>query len=163
MNETKYAHATWRLLLESHPYPGALNMAVDEVLLRSAASGQSPPTLRLYQWYPKSLTLGRGQRLIDVDEESLSKSEIILLRRMTGGTAVLNTENVISYTVATKDSDPRFTGTIAESYRGVSQALISGLKLLGLQTVEAKTMAPEMAAQAREYRSPVCFEIPSLL
>lgn len=161
MKHAKYPNATWRLLLEPHPRSGALNMAIDEVLLRGVASGQSPPTLRLYQWFPPGLTLGRGQRVADVDAESLNGSDITLLRRMTGGTAVLNTENVISYTVTVKDNDSRFAGTIAESYRGVSLALIAGLNLLGLRTAEAKALDPELAVQNRGNRSPVCFEIPS--
>jgi len=160
MKRENYPKATWRLLLESHPRPGALNMAIDEVLLLGVASGQTPPTLRLYQWFPPALTLGRGQRVADADVETVQEEDITLLRRMTGGTAVLN-DHVISYAVAVADDEIRFAGTIAESYRGISLALAAGLNLLGLVQVEAKAVDPELVVHNRANRSPMCFEIPS--
>ena len=92
--------------------------------------------------------------------ETLQQDDIGLVRRMTGGTAVLN-DNVISYSVAVADDEVRFAGSIAESYRGISLALIAGLHLMGMQNVQTEAMDPELIAQNRIYRSPVCFEIPS--
>lgn len=155
-----FSKSTWRLLLESKPCRGVLNLATDEVILRCVANGQSPPTLRLYRWHPPALVLGRGQPVTDVDMEPILRDQLILLRRMTGGTAVLN-DDVISYSVAVRDDEVRFGGTIAESYRGISLALTAGLNQLGGQKVQAKTMDPELSARNRANRSPVCFEIPS--
>jgi lipoate-protein ligase A len=83
-----------------------------------------------------------------------------LLRRMTGGTAVLN-DNVLSYTVAVTNNESRFTGTIAESYRAVSLALVMGLNLLGLKDAEVKELDTAPGVSSRVKPSPVCFEIPS--
>jgi lipoate-protein ligase A len=85
-----YPPATWRLILEPHPKPGALNMATDEALLREVAARRSPPTLRLYAWAPPALTLGRGQPFADADVAALAADNITLLRRATGGTAVFH-------------------------------------------------------------------------
>jgi lipoate-protein ligase A len=98
--------------------------------------------------------------MADVDSNLLQQDHIELLRRMTGGTAVLNND-VISYSVAAADDEIRFAGPITESYRGISQALAAGLKNMGIKNVEAKAMDPELIALNRTNRSPVCFEIPS--
>jgi lipoyl(octanoyl) transferase len=152
----RFPHATWRLLYESYPKPGALNMAIDEVLLRAVVEGASPPTIRLYGWEPPTMTLGRGQPHVDADVAALTRDGIPLVRRMTGGTAVLNRDE-LTYTIVATDREPRFAGTIAESYQGVSAALLAALAQLGLTTAEAKGREPG----APRVRTPVCFAIPS--
>jgi lipoate-protein ligase A len=153
---TDYFPATWRLILEPHPQDGALNMATDEALLREVAAHRSPPTLRLYAWSSPAMTLGRGQPFADADVAALHADGITLLRRATGGTAVLH-EDELAYTVAVTNDEPRLTGDIVESYRGLSAALLYALEKIGLRNAEASTHADAH----REPRSPVCFELPS--
>ncbi len=163
-------HATWRLLLEPHPRPGALNMAIDEAVLRAVANRTAPPTVRLYGWAPPAMTLGRGQPCADADVAALRRDGIDLVRRMTGGTAVLNRDE-LTYTIAAVDREPRFVGSIAESYRGVSGALLRALERVGLTDAEAEgsrgegkgveTSDPESDPRRPHGRTPVCFEIPS--
>jgi lipoate-protein ligase A len=160
MRYSTYPRSEWRLLLESIPEQGAWNLAVDETLLREVAIGESFPTLRLYCWKAPALIIGRGQCISDVNQYAVHQDGIELLRRMTGGTAVLNT-NVISYSVAVPGGEKRLSGSIAESYRGISIALAAGLALIGLKNVEAKSMDQMLAKYNRTQRSPVCFEIPS--
>jgi len=152
--------SVWRLLLEPHPRPGALNMAIDETILRAVVAGQSPPTLRLYGWSPTTLTLGRGQPCADADVGALERDGVDLVRRMTGGTAVLNRDE-LTYTIAVADSDPRLAGTIAESYRAAGVALVSALARLGLMTAEIRPRDRGGAYGSSRGRTPVCFEIPS--
>ena len=148
--------ATWRLIIEPQPRPGALNLAIDEAILRTVADGQAPPTLRLYAWSPPTLTLGRGQAYADADTAALKRDGVDLVRRMTGGTAVLNRDE-LTYAVAVRDDDPRLSGTISESYRPISDGLLAALELLALHGASAGSGDP---VGARE-RSPVCFEVPS--
>ncbi|MGC9395745.1 MAG: lipoate--protein ligase family protein [Anaerolineae bacterium] len=156
-----YPPATWRLIRESHPKDGALNMATDEALLREVAARRSPPTLRLYAWSPPAMTLGRGQPFADADVAALTANGITLLRRGTGGTAVLH-ENELSYTVTVTDDEPRVTGGIVESYRGLSVALLYALEKIGLRNAEASAHAENRRPRSPdETRSPVCFELPS--
>jgi len=150
--------ATWRLLFEPHPKPGALNMAIDEGVLRAVVAGEVPPTLRLYGWSPPTLTLGRGQPYADADGAALERDGIALVRRMTGGTAVLNRDE-LTYSIATTDREPRFSGSVAESYRAISGALLRALRPLGLTRAEATAHAA--AGRQGRVRTPVCFEIPS--
>ena len=151
-----YPPATWRLILEPHPKAGALNMATDEVLLREVAARRSPPTLRLYAWSPPALTLGRGQPFADADVARLAADNVTLLRRATGGTAVFHGDE-LAYTVAVTNDEPRLTGGIAESYQGLSAALLYALEKVGLHNAEASAHAEHRGGP----RSPVCFELPS--
>jgi len=154
-----YAPATWRLILEPDPRPGALNLAIDEVILRAVAQGEVPPTLRLYGWSLPVVTLGRGQPFADADTAALRRDGIALLRRMTGGTAVLNRDE-LTYAVAVRDDEPRLSGAISESYRGISEALLAALEQLGATSAAASGRSIG-APRSRGERTPVCFEIPS--
>ncbi|MCU0521059.1 MAG: lipoate--protein ligase family protein [Anaerolineae bacterium] len=156
----RYPPATWRLLLEPHPRPGALNMAIDEAVLRAVAAGNAPPTLRLYGWLPPALTLGRGQPYVDADVVALQRDGIDLVRRMTGGTAVLNRDE-LTYAAVVSDDEPRFSGIIAESYQGMSAVLLCALAHLGLTSAEAKGRDRSVKQRVSRPRTPVCFEIPS--
>jgi lipoate-protein ligase A len=140
---------------------------LDEAIVRSVAARKAPPTLRLYGWAPPALTLGRGQSYADADAAALRRAGIDLLRRMTGGTAVLNRDE-LTYTVAVPDGEARLAGTVAESYRGISRALLYALARLGLTGAEAAAHSRARARERapggrpdRDARSPVCFELPS--
>ena len=156
----RYPPATWRLLLEPHHRPGALNMAIDEAVLRAVAAGKAPPTLRLYGWSPPALTLGRGQPYADADVVALQRDGIHLVRRMTGGTAVLNRYE-LTYAAVVTDDEPRFAGNVAESYQGMSAGLLSALVHLGLTSAEARGRNRDVDRRVPRVRTPVCFEIPS--
>lgn len=106
------------------------------------------------------MTLGRGQPFEDADLEALRCQGVVLVRRMTGGTAVLNRDE-LTYTVAVPAGEVRFSGSVAESYRGVSEALLHALRQLGVRGAEASGRL-ETGRQSRSTpRSVVCFEIPS--
>ncbi len=164
--------ASWRLLVEPNPRPGALNMAIDEAVLRAVVAGQVPSTLRLYGWTPPALTLGRGQPYADADVVALRRDGVDLVRRMTGGTAVLN-RHELTYAVCVSDRDFRLAGSIAESYHDISRALLLALESLGLAEARAESqvvrvtgqgapssLTPTTRSRSRE-RTPVCFAIPS--
>jgi lipoate-protein ligase A len=83
---------------------------------------------------------------------------------MTGGTAVLNRDE-LTYMVAVPAGEVRFSGSVAESYRGVSKALLDALRRLGVRGAEARGRAdggerPNAPSRSTS-RSVVCFEIPS--
>lgn len=142
----------WRLLYDS-PLPGARNMARDEALLRAVGAGTAPPTLRVYAWDPPTLSLGYGQPLRDVDEARLADRRWGLVRRLTGGRAILHTDE-LTYSITLPESHRLAAGSIIESYRRLSRALAGAAQALG--------SAPR-AERAAERRSgtAVCFETPS--
>ncbi|NIN07970.1 MAG: lipoate--protein ligase family protein [Planctomycetales bacterium] len=74
------------------PADGAWNMAVDEVLLATAAeTGQL--TLRLYEWSQPTLSLGYFQAYEDRQQHAASR-KCAVVRRMTGGGAILHDREV---------------------------------------------------------------------
>ena len=125
-----YPVAEWRLLVDDEPHDGAWNMALDEALMTLVAEGSSLPVLRLYQWNPPCLSLGRRQPLASVDIERLRGDEYDVVRRETGGWAILHTDE-LTYSVTLSPNDPRADGPILDAYRKLSQGLVEGLELLG--------------------------------
>ena len=120
----------WRLLI-TPPARGAWNMAVDEAILEAVGRGGSLPTLRLYAWEPACLSLGYAQPLTDVDIPHLQARGWEMVRRPTGGRAVLHTDE-ITYSVIAPLNEPRVAGTVLESYSRLAAALVEALRLLSL-------------------------------
>ena len=156
---------TWRLI-EDGEADGATNMALDEAILMDVVAGNSPPTLRFYAWSPPCLSLGRNQPLGDVDLVSCHAAGVDVVRRPTGGRAILHTDE-LTYSVSLLQTDPLATGGVLESYRRLSEGLLAGLRLLGAQVSRATgaSMAPmeRAAGQPSPAAGPtaVCFETPS--
>jgi lipoate-protein ligase A len=145
--------STWRLIL-SEPQPGPLNMAVDSAILKAVGRGEVRPTLRLYRWDPPCLSLGFSQSVADVDLSRLKQQGWDLVRRPTGGKAILHVDE-LTYAVIGPWEDPRLTGSLMDSYQRISRALIQALEALGL---------PVKVHQGRNLganQEPVCFENPS--
>lgn len=83
----------WRLI-NDFPAFGTRNMAVDEAILQSVTDGRALPTLRLYRWNPPCLSLGYGQKSSDVDFARAAALGWDVVRRPTGGRAILHTDEV---------------------------------------------------------------------
>lgn len=144
---------TWRLIL-SDPKPGALNMAIDAAILAAVEQGEAPPTLRLYRWNPPCLSLGYSQAFSDVDVVQLTTNNWDVVRRPTGGRAILHTDE-LTYAVIGPKNDPRLAGSLMDSYQHISQALFDALSRMGLPVEVHAGKNPEA------HHQPVCFENPS--
>jgi lipoate-protein ligase A len=72
----------------------ASNMAIDEALLQSHLQGLSPPTLRFYRFAPPAVSIGYGQKLKEEEERSIRNAGFDLVRRPTGGRAVLHLDDL---------------------------------------------------------------------
>ncbi len=151
--ETHLPGATWRLIL-SDPQPGKVNMALDSAILEAVGRGDVPPTLRLYRWDPPCLSLGYSQPRADADLVRLEQKGWDLVRRPTGGRAILHTDE-LTYAVIGPWTDPRLQGSLMDSYQRLSQALLLALKLLELPVEIHHGKDP------RARQQPVCFENPS--
>ncbi len=145
----------WRVI-ETPPARGAWNMAVDEAILEASARGDVPPTLRLYSWEPACLSLGYAQPLEDADTARLQANGWEMVRRPTGGRAILHTDE-LTYSVCGPVAHPILAGDILTSYRRLSEAILEALNLLGL-SVQA---LPKELAPKGPQTDPVCFEVPS--
>ena len=108
-------------------------MAVDEVLLEGAVTGE--PVLRTYGWEPPAISFGYGQqpwREVDLDKCRAAGIEVV--RRLTGGRAVLHWEE-LTYSVICREDDPQCGGPISHTYHRIGEALVHGLRLFGVEAV----------------------------
>ena len=153
--EPRYPPARWRLIVDTAMRTGAENMALDEAIMEAVAAGDSPPTLRFYQWAPPCLSLGKRQPLDGVDLAACRADGVDVVRRATGGWAILHTDE-LTYSVALRPDDPRVSGAILDTYRTLSQGLIAGLRFLGADA----EMNPVIPGGAQN-TSAACFEVPS--
>ncbi|MCS7282985.1 MAG: lipoate--protein ligase family protein [Anaerolineae bacterium] len=142
----------WRLI-RSAPADGATQMAVDEAIWQSVASGLAPPTLRLYAWDPPCLSLGRNQSVMEVDREALARAGYDLVRRPTGGRAILHIDE-LTYSVALPLEHPLARGDVPSSCRRISEGLLAALRSLGVWNATAYQEKPATPV------GPVCFETP---
>lgn len=150
-----YPRAVWRLILEREPRTGAENMALDEAIMDAVAARDSLPTLRFYAWEPPCLSLGKRQPLDGVDLARCHADGIDVVRRATGGFAILHTDE-LTYSIGVRPDDPRADGAILDAYRKLSQGLLAGLRLLGA----APKMNPVVPGGVHN-ASAACFEMPS--
>ncbi|MGD8244751.1 MAG: biotin/lipoate A/B protein ligase family protein [Anaerolineae bacterium] len=130
-------------------------MSIDEAILRAVASGDAPPTLRFYAWDPPCLSLGRGQPVADVDRWAVQAAGYDLVRRPTGGRAILHIDE-LTYSVIAPEEEPRVAGGVVASYRRLSAGLVRGLERLGVADIVA-----DQRLENRDHEGPVCFEMPS--
>jgi lipoate-protein ligase A len=131
-------------------------MAADEAILEHIYRGESPTTLRLYSWNPPCLSLGHAQSFKDVDMDRINALGWEVVRRATGGRAILHTDE-LTYSVTGSGEEPILAGGVLESYNRLAQALLYAIHQLGLP-VEIKEYIGEPAVQNL---NPICFEVPS--
>ena len=107
-------------------------MAIDEAVLLSHAQGLTPPTLRFFRWQPPCVSLGYFQSADDVDWEECARRGYDVVRRPTGGRAILHDEE-LTYSVVIADKEIVGGSSVLASYAALSQGLILGLRELGIE------------------------------
>jgi lipoate-protein ligase A len=127
---------------------GRLDMAVDEALATAVGDGRSIPVARLYGFSPPTLSLGRFQRVKGkLSLDALARDGITLVRRPTGGHAVLH-DRELTYSVMLP-RDPQGARK-REIYLFIARILLAGLARLGVQ-------GRVNAAQQGDAHNPDCF------
>ncbi len=154
MAKVSLERAEWRLIRHGLK-DGPSNMAIDEAILEAVAAGACQPTIRFYGWEPACISLGYGQKWRVVDSEYLAEVGWDLVRRPTGGRAILHVDE-LTYSICAPVSEPRVQGSVLESYQQLSEALLSGLRNMGLSP--AKSIPDPELSQAN---GPACFDGPS--
>jgi lipoate-protein ligase A len=123
-------------------------MAVDELLLESAAGG-GPPTLRLYAWDRPTLSLGYFQPLEAIP--AVDRGRWPVVRRTTGGGAILH-DREVTYAVAV----PTTVIEGPELYAAINRAIVRAAAAFGVAT---EIRQPQMGE--RSQRGPFfCFARP---
>lgn len=140
-------------IISDPPLNGFMNMALDEAILEGIAYGDSPATIRFYSWSNPVLTIGRNQRLSDINLKETEKTGISVIRRPTGGNAVLH-DDEMTYSVSFRIPKGVESG-IVPTCRMIHSAIKEALSESGIQAYMAPEHKPE------RHPNPVCFAEPS--
>ena len=146
---------TWRLLDLAFG-DGRWNMAVDEAILSAVASALAPPTLRIYGWARPCVSVGCTQAVADLDLATCERQGLPVLRRASGGTAVLHADT-LAYSLVLPAGHWLAVPDIVESYRLMGPPVLLALRRLG---VEARLVEPDRAhggGRATGFGSSACF------
>ncbi len=128
----------------------ALNMAIDEALLR-ASSRLGRPLLRFYGWDRPAISIGYTQKI-----ELTERPGFAVVRRPTGGGVVCH-DHDFTYTVTIPPSHPIAAMTRRESYRAINEAVRSGLRDAKVEAALADQEIPGSTERA----AMVCFDNPT--
>lgn len=129
--------ACWHLAL-SRPRAGWANMVLDNAMLdEGVRTGRRLPLLRLYSWANPTLSVGFNQSIDSELEARCRQCEVELVRRPTGGSAVLHGGDLTYAVVA-----PYAGMTVMDAYRWVAAGLIAGLGHLGLDAEVVRHRTP---------------------
>ena len=131
--------------------PGAFNMRTDETLALALARGSGSPTLRVYGWAPHALSLGFHQQMSDIDEKRCEEYGIDVVRRPTGGRAILHADE-LTYSIVMEGKGK----SISTVYADISRALVTGLRILGAD-VDFATTQPDLGRLYQNPNSIPCF------
>ena len=122
---------TWRLIpLEKHN--AFMNMAVDEAILQSRMENLVPNTLRLYQWKPSAVSIGKNQNPNEtVYLDNCRKLGVDIVRRNSGGGTVFHDQSgEITYSVTARTCD--LGKDVTAVYTHIYAAVTDALRLLGI-------------------------------
>ncbi len=144
----------WRLIIDE-PFTGAMNMAFDEAIMNAVMQGLAPPTIRFYRWSPPAISLGYFQKLEkEIDLEICRANGIDVVRRLTGGRAVLH-QYELTYSLIAPETNQKIAGSVLQSYLAVSRGLVKGLAALGVQAELSE------GKKHSDFNSAACFDAPS--
>lgn len=136
-------HSSGRLL-KTDASSGPLNMGIDEAL--TTLCGDSA-ILRFYTWEAPTLSIGFSQRSADIDLATCRTFTMPVVRRPTGGRAVLHQWD-LAYSLILPLCPSWAKISIAESYRRINACLLRGLEMLGLEVSVARRPKPADGALA---------------
>ncbi len=138
-------------IIDTGAHDGAWNMAFDVARAEAVDAGTAAPMLRFYTWQPWCISLGRHQKENEINTDRTTFDDIGLVRRPTGGRAILHAEE-LTYSVV-MPSDGR---GIMEVYRDIASALTAGLQLL-VPGIDIAKSQPDFQKLYREAGSIPCF------
>ncbi|KKR41431.1 MAG: hypothetical protein A2X61_13920 [Ignavibacteria bacterium GWB2_35_12] len=110
---------------------GQFNMDFDIRRTNAVSEGKALPMFRVYEWKPWAVSLGYNQKADEIDKEKCKKKGFDLVRRPTGGRAVLHA-NEITYSVVLNLPDGM---TIHDIYREIHTILLNAFISIGCMNI----------------------------
>ncbi|MHA1372350.1 MAG: lipoate--protein ligase family protein [Promethearchaeota archaeon] len=149
-------NAKWRFL-PTRINDGPTNMAIDEAILVSRMKNLVPNTVRLYQWSPSTVTIGRHQSVsLEVDLQEIKKRGFQLVRRISGGGAVLHAENLeITYSIVARINEifanlPEKNPTLENVYKIIIKVIQRTLQKLSLESAQGVIHCPALLLSGKK-------------
>lgn len=118
-------------VLNDPAWDGPTNMARDEALLRRVGRGESPATLRMYQWDPPTISLGYFQRYSDYAALPAPAGGLPVVRRLTGGGAILH-DLELTYSLTLPIAHPLLEAGPNRLYELMHDVVIAALSIRGV-------------------------------
>jgi len=132
---------------------GEFNMKFDLELAKNCTNDNA--YFRLYRWLPYCISLGANQSFEDIDLEKAKTDGIDVVKRPTGGRAILHAEEW-TYSVV---MPLNYQYSPKEVYSIISNALIRGLDLYDplLAKSELESLQPNFSKLLEEQSGVLCF------
>ena len=136
---------------------GSFNMDYDLELVKNFSGF---PVLRVYQWKPYCISLGANQDYNSVDQKKISDDGFDIVKRPTGGRAILHAEE-LTYSVVYPVSEDK---TPKQIYREINLALKNGLKLYNslFEKLELEHSQPHFPTFYKDTKSTLCFAVSAM-
>ena len=132
-------------------------MQIDNDLLDFAIKNKlSEPIFRLYAWSPACVSLGRNQNDDFLDKEFLKSKNIDVIKRLTGGRALLH-DKELTYSYICPIASLQNGESVVNSYKEISKNLVKGFEKLGIelkfgQSDCVKTLRKHTSCRNLKYR-----------
>ena len=143
-------------LLDNGDQEASLNMAVDEAISRAVEAGRVPSTIRFYTWANPAISIGAFQPLREVDLDRCKENDIRVVRRITGGRALLPPTGTDLQRGLFHPGSPFFPSNLQGCCRVIAEALQLGLQQLGLpvQIVSPRILIVRVGVRTKPTASP---------
>jgi lipoyl(octanoyl) transferase len=136
---------------------GSYNMDYDLELVKNFSGS---PVLRIYQWSPYCISLGANQDYKSVDQKKTTDDGLEIVKRPTGGRAILHAEE-LTYSVVYPISEDK---TPKQIYREINLALKCGLMNYNplLKDIELEHSQPHFPTFYKDTKSTLCFAVSAM-
>ena len=137
--------------------PGKFNMDFDLELVKNFSGS---PILRIYRWFPYCISLGANQNINSINEAKVFNDGIEIVKRPTGGRAILHSEELtysVVYPVSSSNSPKQI-------YREINLALMNGLTNYNqaFQKIELENIQPHFPSFYKDDKSTLCFAVSAM-
>lgn len=119
------------LVILDPPRPGRAHMAIDASMTGYAAEA-GVLAVRVYTWSPPAVSLGRSQPASDVRLAVAAALGFDVVRRPSGGRAIVHMPRDITYSIAAPAGDPIHEAPIEEAAAAAAGIVAGALRRLGV-------------------------------
>lgn len=144
----------WKFL-DTGSNTGRFNMDLDIQLARNFSENEV--IFRLYRWKPYCVSLGANQNFDDIDLVKAENDGIDVVKRPTGGRAILHSEELTYSVIYPID----YNISAHDLYNQINLALKEGLILYNVQlnSIKLENEQPDFKNFYKQDKSSICFAI----